>query len=84
MADVVATVAMVCATCGNVVYLWQLLLPSWLANVIAIHVAVFVADVIATIADDIAINKSSVIGICYLLGWQMEQLTHVDVCCEML
>ena len=68
VADVVATLAMVCATCGNV-YIWQLLLPSWLGNIIAIHIAVFVADVIATIANDIAINKSDVIGTCYLTGW---------------
>ena len=72
--------AMVCATCGNVVYLGQLLLPSWLANVIAIHVAVFVADVIATIGDGITINMSDVIGRCYLPGWQMEYPTQVDVC----
>ena len=72
MAVVVATVAVGFAPCGNVVYLWQMLLPSLLADVIAIPVAVFVADVMATMADGIAISKTDVIGRCYLPGWQME------------
>ena len=72
MADVVATVAVVFATCGNVVYLWQMLLPSLLADVIAILDAVFVADVMVTMADGIAISKTDVIFSCYLPGWQME------------
>ena len=72
MADVVATVAVVFATCGMLYIMWQMLLPSLLADVIAIFVAVFVADVMATMADVIAINKTDVIGRCYLPGWQME------------
>ena len=42
-------------------------------------VAVFVADVMATMADGIAICKIDVIGRCYLPGWKMEYLTQVDV-----
>ena len=50
-----------------------MLLPSLLADVIAIlFVAVFLADVISTMADGIAISETDVIGRCYLPGWQME------------
>ena len=38
-----------------------------------------VADVVATLADGIAIYKTDVIGRCCLPGWQMEQPTQVDV-----
>ena len=39
----------------------------------------FVADVMAIMADGIAICKTDVIGRCYLPGWQMEWPTQVDV-----
>ena len=45
---------------GILYIMWQMLLPSLLADVIAIFVAVFVADVMATMADGIAINKTDV------------------------
>ena len=57
---------------GMLYIMWQMLLPSLLADVIAIFVAVFVTDVMATMADGIAINETDVIGRCYLPGWQME------------
>ena len=74
MADVVATVAVVFATCGNVVSFygrcychlcWLMLLPYFL-------LLCFLADVISTMADGIAISETDVIGRCYLPGWQME------------
>ena len=51
-----------------------MLLPSVLDDVIAILFLLlcFVADVIATMADGIAICETHVIGKCYLPGWQME------------
>ena len=67
---------------------WQMLLPlvgmmyHSMADVISIFVGwyychacvllYFVADVIATMADGIAICENDVIGRCYLPGWQME------------
>ena len=72
VADVVATGAVVCATCGNVVY--------FVADVIAIFVGwcychtccCVCGRCYGTMADGIAINKTDVIGRCYLPGWQME------------
>ena len=74
VADVIATVAVVVATCGNDV--------SFYADVIAVFVGwcychacvllYFVSDVIFTMADGIAICETDVIGRCYLPGWQME------------
>ena len=51
-----------------------MLLPSLLADVIAILFLLlcFVADVISTMADGIAICETDVSDRCYLPGWQME------------
>ena len=74
--------------------LWLLLLPlvgmmyHSIADVMAIfrlmlvpclNVAVFLADVITTMGDGIAIYENFVIGRCCLPGWQMQQPTRVGV-----
>ena len=62
------------------IILWQMLLPSLLADVIAMLLLLcFVADVIVTMADGIVIRKTDVIGRCYLQGWKLEYPTQVDV-----
>ena len=71
-----------CCHCGccfchlweSCIILWQMLLPSLLADVIVILFLLlcFVVDVTATMADGIAICETDVIGRCYLPGWQMD------------
>ena len=88
LADVIAIVGMLLGWWQMLLSLWLLFLPlvgmmyHSKADVIAIFVGwcychacvllYFVADVIATMADGIAICENDVIGRCYLPGWQME------------
>ena len=87
LADVIAIVCVLFGWWQMLLPLWLLFVPlvgmlyHFMADVIAIFVgwcychafvAVFVADVMATVADGIAIYKTDVIGRCYLPEWQIE------------
>ena len=72
VADVVATVAVVFCHLWGCIILWQMLLPSCWLMLLPCFCCCIVADVVATMADGIAIYKTDVIGRCCLPGWQME------------
>ena len=80
VADVIATVAVVVTTCGNDVSFYCRCYGHFrLMLVPCLNVAVFLADVITTMGDGIAIYETFVIGRCCLPGWKMQQPTRVSV-----
>ena len=94
LADVIAMICILLSLWQMLLPLWLLVLPlvgmmyHSIADVMAIfrlmlvpclNVAVFLADVITTMGDGIAIYENFVIGRCCLPGWQMQQPTRVGV-----